>query len=268
MNNSGILAEMTIDDVRAFAPEVVVVGVASTEPHGPVLPYGTDTFECDAVVREGVRRANASDARALMVPTLPVGNNANFKEFPFACRIGVQTLMQVVLDIMAALEADGVRKIVLFCGHGGNTDTLRAALRAHADARREGQGAFACMATYAHGLSGPPELVEDPGDHGGEGEVSMLLHLREDLVRKDKLGVFPHGTLAVEALRDENVYFVRPWHRHVPASAGGDVRKASAEKGEAMLDLSAGKLAELLVQLSQTPWTKAFPFEPTSDERP
>ena len=54
----GILTEMTIDEVRAFRAEVVVLGVASVEPHGPALPYGTDYFQCDAAVGGGVLRAN------------------------------------------------------------------------------------------------------------------------------------------------------------------------------------------------------------------
>ena len=61
----GILEEMTLDDVRAFGPEVVVLGVGSTEPHGPVLPYGTDAFACDALCRRAVRLANEKGARVL-----------------------------------------------------------------------------------------------------------------------------------------------------------------------------------------------------------
>ena len=109
----GILEEMTIEDVRAFEPEVVVWGIGSTEPHGPALPYGTDAFQCDTTVRRGVVLANQKGARALMYPTLPISNNANFKSFPFTCRISPRTLMQVVLDVIEALEQDGVRKIVL-----------------------------------------------------------------------------------------------------------------------------------------------------------
>ena len=96
---NGILMEMTIEQVRQFRPEVVVLGSGSVEPHGPVLPYGTDYWQCDAVVRRGVLLANQQNARALMYPTLPVGNNVNFKAFPFACRLRVQTLMQMLLDI-------------------------------------------------------------------------------------------------------------------------------------------------------------------------
>ena len=112
--SNGILTEMTIEDVRAFDPEVVAIGVASVEPHGPVLPYGTDYWQADAIVRRGVILANEAGAKALMYPTLPIGNNANLKAFPFACRIGVQTLMQMLLDIINALAEDGINKIVLF----------------------------------------------------------------------------------------------------------------------------------------------------------
>jgi creatinine amidohydrolase len=248
---------MTIEDVRAFDPEVVIWGIASTEPHGPVLPYGTDYFQCDAAVRRGVVLANQRGARVLMYPTLPVGNNANFQAFPFACRIAPQTLMQVVLDVLGALEADGIRKIVLADGHGGNTAALHAALRAYAHGHRPGEGAFVCVARG----SAPEGLIEHPSDHGGEGEVSRILYLRQELVHKEKFGVFPWGELAVEALKDPKVYFVKPWHLYVPASAGGDVRKASAEKGRKLIEHSAEYLANFLVELSQAEFTDTFPYK-------
>jgi creatinine amidohydrolase/Fe(II)-dependent formamide hydrolase-like protein len=89
-----------------------------------------------------------------------------------------------------------------------------------------------------------------------------MLHLRPELVHQDKLGVFGFGELAVEALAGEGVYFVRPWHRHVPASAGGDARAASAQKGRGLIEGAGKHLAELLVQLSQAPWGEAFPYRP------
>lgn len=253
----GILSEMTIEDVRRFDARVVVMGFASTEPHGPVLPYGTDHFQCEETIRRGVLQANAAGARVLMYPTLPIGNNVNFKAFPFACRIGVHTLMQVALDVIEALEADGIRKIVLYCGHGGNTDALRAALRAHAGRRRTGEGAFVCLAAYP---PSPPELVQDPSDHGGEAEVSRILHLREDLVRGDRIGVYPCGRLAVQALADPAVFFVRPWHLHVPASAGGDVTSASARKGDLLINHDADHLAGLLKALDAAELNDVFPY--------
>lgn len=257
----GILTEMTIEQVRALKVEVVALGVGSVEPHGPALPYGTDYFQCDAAVRRGVELANAGGARALMYPTLPIGCNVNFKAWPFACRIRVQTLMATLLDIISALEEDGIRKVVLYNGHGGNTDAIRATLRAHFDASKPPERAFVCMASSPPAVRRPP-LVEHPSEHGGESEASRMLHLRGDLVQADKLGDLAFGKLAVEGLAESGAHFVRPWDRHVPASAGGDARKASAEKGRKIIEAEAEHLAELLTGLSRAPWTDAFPYEP------
>ncbi|MHC4716570.1 MAG: creatininase family protein [Planctomycetota bacterium] len=259
--SDGILMEMTVEDVEAFDPDVVVLGVGSTEAHGPHLPYGTDYYATDATVRRGVELANQRGARALMYPTLAIGNNVNCKARPFVCRIGVQTLMQVLLDVMTAVTADGVRKIVLWNGHGGNTDAIHATLRAFADGQPVDGGAFACVA------STPGEVIRDAGVthsscHGGESETARMMHLHPNLVRTDKLDNFPFGRLAVDALDAPSVYFVRPWHRVVPASAGGETRESKAEVGKRMFEGAAEYLADLLVGLSKAPWSDAFPYEP------
>jgi len=258
--SSGILMEMTVEEVEAFGPEVVVFAVGSVEAHGPHLPYGTDYYAGDAVVRRAVELANRQDARALMYPTLPISNNVNAKRRPFVCRIGVRTLMQTVLDILAAIAEDGVRKIVLWDAHGGNTDTLRATLRAFHDTQPVDGGVFVCM-TYV-----PPEVFQaaglaHPSCHGGEAETARMMHLHPHLVRNDKLADFPFGKLAVDALESSNVYFVKPWHRCVPASAGGETREATAELGQRLVEGAAGYLADLLVQLARAPWSEAFPYE-------
>ncbi len=254
--NSGILMEMTIEDIREFKPECVAIGVGSVEPHGPALPYGADVYQVDRVVRDAVTDANSRGARALMYPTLPIGNNVNVKAFPFACRIGVQTLMRMLLDIFAALEEDGIRKIVLVNGHGGNTDALHAVLRAHMDATPPPRRAFVC-------LPNPPLLagvIRHPSDHGGEAETSRLLHVCGDLVRQDKIGNAPFGEVEIEELKEPGMLFVRPWHAYVPWSAGGDAREASAEKGRMLVEARSRKIADLLVSLTRAEWHEDFPY--------
>ena len=59
---TGILEEMTLDQVRLLRAEVVVLPIGSTEPHGPHLPYGTDTFQADAVSRRAADCEPASVA--------------------------------------------------------------------------------------------------------------------------------------------------------------------------------------------------------------
>lgn len=264
---SGILNEMTIEEVRQFNAEVVVLGIGSTEPHGPHLPYCTDTAIVDGVGRAGVTAANQRGARALLYPTLPISNNVNFQAFPFACRVRVRTLMNMILDIIEALEADGIRKIVLLNGHGGNPDTLQAALREQVGRNRPGEGAFVCL-THTGGLAGetPRKLIEHGSAHAGEYETSMMMHLRPELVRTNKLDAFPIHQPAVEQLKTAGAYFVRPWHALMPASAGGETRTSSAEKGEQITQAAGQGLAALLVELSQTPWHELFPYAPGANQ--
>jgi len=256
---SGVLSEMTMEEVRALDPQVVLLGVASTEPHGPILPYGTDFFQCDGLCRRAVIRANEAGGRVLMYPTLPIGNNVNFKGFPFACRIGVRTLMRVVLDIIAAVEEDGIGKVVIVSGHGGNTDALRAVLREHFDRTPAERRAFVCL---AGGGAPPAGVVEEPSPHGGESETSRIMYLRPDLVRTERLRNLPLAETIPEFPDEANITFVRPWHLYVPMGGGGETRKATAEKGRILIERGAETLADLLVRLSRAPWNPNFPYPP------
>ncbi len=259
---SGILEEMTIDEVREFQPEVVVLGVASTEPHGPHLPYGTDFFQTEGLVRRAVTKANAQGARALMYPTLAIGNNVNFKAFPLDCRVRVRTLMNVLLDVIEALEEDGIRKIVLVNGHGGNTDTIRAALREHMGRHRPEParvGAFVCMAGSFTSRAASA-AIEHPSDHAGENETSRMLYLQPNLVHTDKFREQPIGRPFVESIAAGKVHYVRPWHLHVPLSGGGETRQSSAEKGKGLIESGSDGLAEFLVELTHAPWGPNFPY--------
>ena len=258
---TGILAEMTRDDVERLDSEVVLFGVGSTEPHGPHLPYGTDVYQTEGVCRRAVTRANERGAQALMYPTLPIGNNVNFKAYPFACRIGVRTLMNVVLDVIEAIEAEGVRKVVIVNGHGGNTDTLRATLREHAGRHGPGEGAFVCLTKTTDAI--PDETadrIEHPSKHAGESETSRMLFLRPDLVREDEFAEFEIRDPVIDELATDDVSFVPPWHAYMPESAGGETRASSAEKGEAFVAGAADFVADLLVALDEAETDELFPY--------
>ena len=133
---------------------------------------------------------------------------------------------------------------------------MRAALRIHTDRTPAGERAFVCIYT------GQPmtDIIKHPSDHGGERETANMMNLHPSLVKKDKLGVFPVEEPAIPELKTSNVHFVKPWHLHVPMSAGGDVREATAEKGRRVLERNSENLAELLVALSRAKWHPDFPY--------
>ncbi|MEW6750117.1 MAG: creatininase family protein [Candidatus Latescibacterota bacterium] len=251
----GLLEEMTVEEMRAFAPQVVVLPLGSTEPHGPHLPYGTDNYQVTALGRLAVEQANARGARVLLYPTLPITNNVNLRRFPFALRVGVRTLMAVLVDVATQAWEDGIRKVVILCGHGGNPAAIEAAVRQIAGID---DMPFVCW-TGGVAPDGYVSPIEHPSDHGGESETSRMLWLRPELVRRERLADNPFGRLRVPSLA--RVRFVRPWHLYVPASAGGETRTASAEKGKSLLEAHAAGLAQVLVELSAAPYDERFPYE-------
>ena len=255
--HDGVLEEMTLEEVAAMRPEVVVLPLGSTEPHGPHLPHGTDTYQVTAMAREGVSQANRRGARALLYPALAITNNANMRKVPFALRIGVRTLMQVVIDIVLQCKDDGIRKVVIVNGHGGNPPALQAAMREMAS--MDGMP-FVCVASLwnlkREGFVNP---IEHGSDHAGERETCQMMHLHPELVHADKLADNKTGVLKVKHLATTE--FIRPWHLFVPATAMGETRKSTAEKGKAVCESTAEGLADLLVELSGAKWDERFPYE-------
>jgi creatinine amidohydrolase len=241
----GILEEMTMDEVRGFRPEVVVVPVGSTEPHGPHLPYGSDTIEAKSFAENGTMIANSRGARALCYPVLPISLDVNFSGYEFALSLRVKTFMRVLRDICEQIERQGVRKIVIANLHGGNYSVVEAFLR-----------------EWSHrGIAGTPG-AED----GGELEVLAVMAERPELLREDKLAEFKSQQHVVKSLDNPMVRWVKPWHLYVPEGAVGETRKVTPEKAEKFVKLNAEGLAELLVELSETPWSWSFPYEKKGHE--
>jgi creatinine amidohydrolase len=257
VNATGILEEMTLEDVVAFEPRVGVIGIGSTEPHGPHLPYSTDSEILASILLPAVRQANARGARALLLPLLPVSLNNNMRAFPYALKFGVATFMQMLADLVDEFARQGVMKVVLVNGHGGNPDVLRAFQR---DACKQ-DGPFLVMVNaYELAAQVSHEVIVHPSDHAGEMETSLMLACKPEFVNCDRFADNAAQPLQVECLTSIPTYFVRPWHLYIPESAGGDCRLATAEKGRALQNAAVEELAQFLQALSDAPWSPTFPY--------
>jgi len=259
----GILEEMTLPEVEAFDPQIVVIPVGSTEPHGPHLPYCSDTLCVRTVAEMGTVLANQRGTRALCYPALPVGLNVNFA-WPFALSMKVPTYIRMLMDLCEQIEKRGVRRILIVNGHGGNTSAIHAFQR---DWAHRGVGgmpgaedhAFVCSA-----LRRSPkhtDVVEHPSDHAGEAETLEVMAARPELVRTEKLDEFRWQRPAVKMLEEPRVHWVRPWHLHVPAAAGGETRSVTKEKAELLAQLNGQWIAGLIVDLCRTPWSDRYPYK-------
>ena len=259
----GILEEMTLPEVEAFEPEIVVIPVGSTEPHGPHLPYGTDSIAARAAAEQGTVLANDRGTPALCYPALAIGLNVNFG-WPFALSMKVPTFIQLLTDLCEEIESWGVRRILLVNGHGGNTAAIQAFLRSWAHRGCAGMPgaedhAFVCSVSRRSPRN--TEIIRHPSNHGGEAETLEVLAVRPELVRTEKFDDFPIGVPAIEVLDNPRLHWVRPWHLHVPRSAGGETRDIRPEDADKLQTLNAEWIADVICDLCSLPWSARYPYE-------
>jgi creatinine amidohydrolase len=107
------LAEMSSPRLEALRDPIALWPVGATEPHGPHAPLGTDTL-----ISVGMcERAAARLDDAVVLPPLPFGVTRYGAAFAGAIGISEATLRAVVVDVAAALDRQGFRRLVIVNNH-------------------------------------------------------------------------------------------------------------------------------------------------------
>ena len=115
-----ILSDTTWKTVRGTDYEVAVLPWGATEAHNFHLPYGTDAYEASHVAAESAKKAWNAGARVAVLPTIPFGVNTGQLDIPLCLNLNPSTQSLVLRDLATALAGQGVPKLVILNGHGGN----------------------------------------------------------------------------------------------------------------------------------------------------
>jgi len=250
------LAHLRKPEMTAARFEVAVLPIGSTEPHAQHLVYGTDTLQVERVAERTVAEANRRGAKCLLLPTLPVSCNVNVQQCPWAMSLQPPTLVAVVKDIAHSVVRNGVRKIVLLNGHGGNTSVLQSALR---ELHPQVPAFLALMEWF--GVIGDVEqevLTSEETGHACEMETSSMLYLAPEGVDMGAAEV-THTRRTIFSKRGY-LTFVNPWHIYTRNTGIGDPTVATEEKGRRMIEASVDRMAGVLVEMSHAPYSDRFPF--------
>ncbi|MEW6524650.1 MAG: creatininase family protein [Bacillota bacterium] len=241
------LDHMTTQEVRDLPPElaVAVLPLGSTEQHGPHLPLGTDTLIVTAVVEAAI--TGLAGSRVVMLPPVAVGKSNEHLQFPGTLSLTGNTLAGVVTDTARCLAKHGFRKLVLVTGHGGNAPVLEAVCR---DLRVElGFLAFVTSPIVSAVRSAAGFTADDI--HAGDYETSLLLALRPELVKLDRLPTHnPAGPLLPWLGKAKFSWTIQDLSSH---GFVGDPQAASAEKGRALLAGGVQWLGDFLKRVAETP---------------
>jgi len=255
--NEWVLAEQTHAFVRSQTWQVAVLPFGATEPHNLHMPYGTDTFQVDTLAARAGQYAYEAGARVVVLPTIPFGVNTNYFKVPgaLACSLAPTTLLRILTDIAESMERQGVRKLLLLNGHGGNE--LKPFLRE----LHHRTGVFLCLCDwYRMATDLYPQLFRQPGEHADEVETSLGLAFFPTLVRPELADAGAARPTRFEAINRGWVSITRPWHLATTNTGLGDPAAATAEKGQALMTALAQRLGQFLVQLAAAPLDDNFPY--------
>lgn len=256
-----ILAETNYWQVGQSPFEVAVLPMGATEPHNLHLPYGTDTYEVEAIGQRACEAAWNRGAKAVLLPTIPYGTETNMAHCAMAMNVNPSTLAMVIGDLIDSLAGHGVHKLLILNGHGGNE--FKPVVREQM--ARTPVHLFLC--DWFRGLSADiqSELFADPGDHAGATETSLGLAYFDPLVRKNE-----DGSLAaddgkcrpsrLEAINQGWVGISRRWDLLTNNTGSGDPHEATKAKGEKLMEVMVDRLSNFLVDLANEPIDDGFPF--------
>jgi len=226
--------------------DVALLPVGAIEQHGPHLPLDTDSYDAEHLGREVAARCK--EPRPLVLPLIPYGVSYHHEDFAGTVSIGPETLSRLVYEIGMNLARQGITKLIVLNGHGGNSPALHfAAQLINRDAH-----IFTCVDTGETSDADVNSMAETPNDvHAGEIETSTTLATRPELVRLDKARklVPKFSSDYLDFTSKRSITWYARTARLSSSGVLGDPTKASREKGEKMWEVMVRNLVELVEHL-------------------
>jgi creatinine amidohydrolase len=235
--------ELTAPDfIKALSESggICIIPMGIIEKHGPHLPLGTDLLD----VREVCARA-VKQEYAIVFPQFYFGQIFEAQHQPGTMAYSPDLVWNVLQETCDQLGRNGITKIILVNGHGGNENLIPYFCQAQ----------LATPRSYAVFMFQPEEndqFIEKvkklrkttTGGHADEMETSMILSHRPDLVHIDRA-----ASQSGEDLNRLNLPYTYTgiwWYAKYPNHYAGDGSYASKELGNLILDSEAEQLATMI----------------------
>ncbi|NEU97153.1 creatininase family protein [Bradyrhizobium uaiense] len=233
---------------------IAVLPLAATEQHGPHLPLGTDVMIGEAYLARAQELLPAA-IPATFLPLQPVGISTEHIDFPGTLTLPTNVALKSWMALGESVARAGVRKLVMVTSHGGNSAAMSLVAQ---DLRAQHK---MLVVTTSWSRFGTPDGLFDAaelrhGIHGGAVETSIMLAKYPQAVRKDAIADFTPASVQIEK-DHRHLSTQRPapfaWQAQDlnPSGAIGDATKASAEKGEKLIEHGARAFCELLADVDR-----------------
>src|SRR5436309_671251 len=247
-----ILNELTWKTVRDSRYEVAVLPWGATEAHNLHLPYSTDNIETEEVAARAAERAWKAGAKLVVLPIVPFGVNTGQLDIPLCINMNPSTQALVLRDVASSLAGQGIKKLVILNGHGGNDfrQVIRE-LQPHVSL-------FLCTVNW-YKVVDPKGFFTDLGDHAAELETSVMQHIAPDLVLPlSEAGPGAARKFKISAVREGWAWAARNWRQVTEDTGSGNPAAATAEKGKRYVEAVTDKVADFLGELAKADTSKLY----------
>jgi creatinine amidohydrolase len=174
-----MLPSTTTTDSAVTDPEVAILPVGSFEQHGPHLPLVTDTLVAIAV-SDAIARVHP----VRQLPPITISCSHEHSAFAGTVSISATTLTAVVTDIAGSLALQGIKRLFVVNGHGGNYVLANVVQQANTE-RPGAMVLFPSRADWADARQAAGMTSDLHDDmHAGELETSILLAAFPDYLRE------------------------------------------------------------------------------------
>ncbi len=219
-----------------------VIPLGIIEKHGPHLPLGTDLID----VRETSIRA-ANEEYTIVFPPFYFGQIYEARQQPGTLAYSPHTVLTVLQETCDEINRNGIEKIILVNGHGGNNSLLPYFCQMQLEKQKD----------YAVYLFRPEDSDEyqdqlnkmrqtDWDGHAGETETSLMLSHRPDLVHLERANSQSGKDLQRLHSLSSSAYTAIWWYAQFPNHYAGDGSFGNAEMGKLIMENEVGQLVEMI----------------------
>lgn len=197
--------------------------------------------EWEQVAIAAAARAWDSGVGVAVLPTVPFGVNTAQLDIPMTINLSPSSQLIVLRDIVDSLERHGISRVVIVNGHGGNDFKWMI---------RELQATHRALIAQVNWwqIENPKAYFTAAGDHAGELETAVMLHLEPELVALDEAGSGAALVPSVAAFREGWAWTPRRWTQVTQDTGVGDPRPARVESGKRYFDAVVARLSDFLIE--------------------
>tara|TARA_B100001093_G_scaffold165097_1_gene157545 strand:+ start:1647 stop:2441 length:795 start_codon:yes stop_codon:yes gene_type:complete len=243
-------------DLSGLDP-VVLLPLGAFEQHGKHLPLKVDEFMVNNIAKEAVRKSNQKKTNAVVTPVIWSGFSPHHMDFPGTISVQDETLTNLIIDIVESLVKNKLERILILNGHGGNI----AILKNVGQKLKYDKNIYIATASYwdfaMQEINDWRESDLGGINHACEMETALMLHMQEDIVKKERIIDNPLKRSAytgVDLLSGGAVGVSASFKELSDHGVIGSPSLATKEKGTELFETITDKISDFILDFAK--WTK------------